>query len=154
MEKNRILILSLLVLFTACSPLVTLQPTREAIQPTPQRNTVVRAASIAIEREEGSGAVCTASATYFVHASITTDGPATAIYEISSTAGQIAGGNFEDVNNQALSPTVSGKLIFTQADTKTIDLRFVGPYPYPGDITVVLRVNGGEFHNAKLTCQG
>ena len=44
----------------------------------------------------------------------------------------------------------------------TVDLKFdgttilgtiTGP-PYPGDITVVLRVNGGEFHNAKLTCQG
>lgn len=117
-------------------------------------NGTVTAASIAIEREEGSGTVCTASATYFVHASITTDGPATASYEISSTAGQITAGSFEDGNKQALSPTVTGRLIFSQADTKVINLRFVGPYPYPSDITVILRVNGGEFHNANLTCQG
>ncbi len=178
MEKNRFLILCLLVLLTACSPLKTLQPTSEPLQTTLEVNTVstavvqtlqahpptpviatsiagsVTAASIAIEREEGSGPVCTANATYFVHASITTDGPATAFYEISSIAGQIAAGNFEDVNNQTRSPTVTGRMIFTQADTKTINLRFVGPYPYPGDITVVLRVNGGEFHNAKLSCKG
>ena len=43
------------------------------------------AASINIEREEGSSAVCSAKATYFVHASITTDGPATVSYEILSS---------------------------------------------------------------------
>lgn len=197
MGRNRILILCLVVLLTACSTVMTPQTTREPLQPTPERitedtavtqtpvvatatalpptsaptptvaeqlaatsvpvdqeNGTVTAATIAIEREEGSGTICTANATYFVHASITTDGPATASFEISSLAGQIAAGNFEDVNNQTLSPSVSGKLIFTQADTKTMNLRFVGPYPYPGDITVVLRVNGGEFHHTKLSCQG
>jgi hypothetical protein len=39
-----------------------------------------------------------------------------------------------------------------QAGTKTINLRFVGPYPYSGDITINLRVNGGEWHNTKLRC--
>jgi hypothetical protein len=113
----------------------------------------VTAASIDIELEQGSGATCTANSTYFVHAYITADGPATAAYEISSTAGQIAAGYFQDANNGSLSPTVSGTVVFDQADTKAINLRFVGPYPYPNDITVVLRVNGGEFYNAKLSCQ-
>lgn len=113
----------------------------------------VTAESIDIEPEQGSGTVCTANSTYFVHAQVTADGPATAAYEISSTAGQIAAGYFEDMNNGGLSPTVSGTLVFDQADTKSINLRFVGPYPYPDDITVVLRVNGGEFYNTKLSCQ-
>jgi biotin carboxyl carrier protein len=113
----------------------------------------VTAASIDIELEQGSGRECSADATYFVHASMTADGPTTASYEISSTAGQIAAGYFEGLDNKDLSPTVAGTVVFDQADTKTIHLRFVGPYPYPDDITVVLRVNGGEFYNAKLSCQ-
>ncbi len=141
------LMLALLVLITGCSPLVVVvQPTSQ-----PTQGTIITAASITIEREEGSGAVCTANATYFVHASITADGPATAAYEILSSAGQIAAGNYE--NSQGVSPAVSGTLTFAQAETKTINLRFVGPYPYPADITVILRVNGGEFHNTKLSCQ-
>jgi Ig-like domain-containing protein len=112
----------------------------------------VTAASIAIELEQGSGAVCTTNSTYFVHVSITADGPSTASYEIGSTAGQIPAGNFQDANN-GLSPYVTGSLTFDQAGTKTINLRFVGPYPYPSDITVNLRVNGGAWHNTKLSCQ-
>ena len=107
-------------------------------------------ASIDIELEEGSGTVCTADSTYFVHASITADGPTTAAYEIDSTAGQISAGYFED--NGDLSPSMSGTVIFDQAGTKTINLRFVGPYPYPDNITVILRVNGGEFHNSTVLC--
>jgi hypothetical protein len=111
----------------------------------------VTTASVNIEREEGSGAVCTADATYFVHASITADGPTTASYEIFSSAGQIAAGNF--ASNQGVSPAVDGSLVFTQAGTKNIDLRFIGPYPYPNNITISLRVNGGEFYNTRLSCQ-
>ena len=107
----------------------------------------VTAASIEIELEQGSGTACTANSTYFVHASITADGPATASYEIGSTAGQIPAGNFQDYGLY-----VTGTLVFDQADTKTINLRFVGPYPYPSDITVNLRVNDGEWHNTKLSC--
>jgi hypothetical protein len=51
-------------------------------------------ASIDIELEQGSGTACTTNSTYFVHASITADGPATASYEIGSTAGQIPAGKF------------------------------------------------------------
>ena len=109
----------------------------------------VTAASIDIELEQGSGTVCTADSTYFVHAHITTDGPTTASYEIGSTAGQISAGYFQD---HGLSPSVSGTVVFDQAGTKTINLRFVGPYPYPDNITVVLRVNGGEFHNSTVLC--
>ena len=104
-------------------------------------------ASIDIELEQGSGTVCTADSTYFVHASITADGPTTASYEIGSTAGQIPAGNFQDYGLY-----VTGAVVFDQADTKTINLRFVGPYPYPSDITVNIRVNGGEWHNTKLSC--
>ena len=113
----------------------------------------VTAASIDIELEQGSGAVCTATSTYFVHASITADGSTTATYEIGSTAGQIPAGNFQSQNDNGLSPYITGVVVFDQPGTKTINVRFVGPYPYPGDITVNLRVNGGEWHNAKLSCQ-
>jgi hypothetical protein len=109
----------------------------------------VTAASIDIELEQGSGVACSAGSTYFVHAHITADGPATASYEIGSTAGQIAAGYFED---HGLTPYVTGTVAFAQAETKAINLRFVGPYPYPDDITVTLRVNGGEWHNARLSC--
>lgn len=110
----------------------------------------VTATAIDIVPEQGSGEACTANSTYFVHAYITTDGPTTASYEIGSTAGQISAGYFED--NGKKSPYVTGKLVFDRADTKTINLRFVGPYPYPDDITVNLRVNGGEWINTKLFC--
>lgn len=113
----------------------------------------VTAASIDIELEQGSGAVCTADASYFVHAYITADGSTTASYEIGSTAGQISAGYFTDGYLTPVSPVEYGTVIFDQAGTKTISLRFVGPYPYPADITINLRVNGGEWHNAKLSCQ-
>lgn len=113
----------------------------------------ITAASIAIEREEGSGTVCTADATYFVYAAITADGPATANYEINSTTGQIPAGYFQTSPTGPVSVVVTGTLPFDRADTKTIALRFAGPYPYPDDITVNLRVNGGEWHSTKLSCQ-
>ena len=112
----------------------------------------ITAQSISIELEQGSGTVCTANSTYFVHANITADGPTTASYEIGSTAGQIPAGYFQDANNN-LSPYITGTVVFDQAGTKTINYRFVGPYPYPSDITVNLRVNGGEWYNTKLSCQ-
>ena len=113
----------------------------------------ITGASIAIEREEGSGTVCTADATYFVYVSIAADGPATADYEINSTAGQVAAGYFQTSPTEPVSPVVTDSLAFDQAATKRFALRFVGPYPYPDDITVNLRVNGGEWHIAKLSCQ-
>lgn len=108
---------------------------------------------IAITQEQGSGSVCTASSTYFVQASITTDGPTTASYEIGSTAGQIPAGNFQDATTNTVSRYVTGTIVFDQADTKTINLRFIGPYPHPDDITVNMRVNDGEWQNTKLSCQ-
>jgi hypothetical protein len=113
----------------------------------------ITAASIGIDLEQGSGEMCTANSTYFVHASLTADGATTAGYEINSTAGQVAGGYFQPSPMGPVSPEVTGTLLFEQAATKTIDLRFVGPYPYPDDITVNLRVNGGEWHSTKLSCQ-
>ena len=112
----------------------------------------ITAASVTIELEQGSGSVCTANSTYFVHVFITADGPTTATYEIGSTAGQIPAGYFQDANNN-LSPYITGAMVFDQAGTKTINDRFVGPYPYPDDITVNLRVNGGAWINTKLSCQ-
>jgi hypothetical protein len=109
--------------------------------------------SIGIVLEQGSGAACTPNSTYFVDAHITADGPTTATYEINSTAGQIPAGYFQIVNDNGLYPQVDGSVTFDQAGTKTINLRFVGPYPYPDDITVSLRVNGGTWHNTKLSCQ-
>ncbi|HEY5982268.1 MAG TPA: NBR1-Ig-like domain-containing protein, partial [Anaerolineales bacterium] len=44
-------------------------------------------ASVGIDLEQGSGAICTADSTYFVRAQITADGPTTASYEIDSSAG-------------------------------------------------------------------
>jgi len=112
----------------------------------------ITAASIAIELEQGSGSVCTAYSTYFVHAHITADGRTTATYEIGSTAGQIPAGNFTDGYLTPVSPVEYGTVVFDQAGTKTISYRFVGPYPYPDDISVNLRVNGGEWHATKLSC--
>ena len=110
-------------------------------------------ASIDIELEQGSGTVCTADSTYFVTAHITADGATTVSYEIGSTAGQIAAGYFQPSPMGPVSPVVTGALVFSQADTQTIALRFVGPYPYPDDISVYVRVNGGEFYTTKLSCQ-
>ena len=108
--------------------------------------------SITIELEQGSGTVCTANATYFVHASISADGATTAAYEIGSTAGQIPAGYFQSSPTGPVSLYVTGTITFDQAGTKTIDYRFVGPYPHPDDITVNLRINGGEWRNTKLSC--
>jgi len=110
----------------------------------------VTATAIDITPEQGSGEACTAGSTYFVHAYITTGGPATVYYEIGSTAGQISAGYFED--NGELTPYVTGTLVFERADTRTVNLRFVGPFPYPDDITVNLRVDGGEWISAPLHC--
>ena len=113
-------------------------------------NGAVTATSIDIVPEQGSGEACSAGSTYFVHAYISTDEPTNVSYEIDSTAGQIPAGYFED--NGELSYSVTGTLVFDQADSKTINLRFVGPYPYPDNISVQLRVNGGEWLTTRLFC--
>lgn len=110
----------------------------------------VTATAIDIVQEQGSGEICTANATYFVHAYISADGPSTVSYEIGSSAGQISAGYFDD--NGTLSPYVTGTLRFNQADDKRVNLRFVGPYPYPSDIRVMLRVNDGEWVTTQLFC--
>ena len=112
----------------------------------------ITAASIAIEPEQGSGPACTADSTYFVHASITTDAATSVVYEIDSSAGQTAAGFFQSSPMGRVSPSVTGTLSFDQAATKAIDLRFVGPYPYPDNITVLLWVNHGDWYQSKLSC--
>jgi len=111
--------------------------------------------SIKIEQEQGSGAVCGASATYFVTASITADGIVGAAYEVSSSSsgGQIpTGGNFQNLDNNGLSESVSAATTFDKADTKTFTWRLTGLYSYPNDITVKIRVNDGEFKSATVDC--
>ena len=110
----------------------------------------VTATNVDIEPEQGSGEACTSKSTYFVHASITTNGAMSVSYEIGSSAGQISAGYFQDANGQYSYAT--GTLIFDKADTKDINLRFVGPYPYPEDITIFLRVSGEEWSKVKLEC--
>ena len=110
----------------------------------------VTATNVDIEPEQGSGEACTSKSTYFVHASITTNGAMSVSYEIGSSAGQISAGYFQDANGQYSYAT--GTLIFDKADTKDINLRFVGPYPYPEDITIFLRVSGEEWSKVKLDC--
>ncbi len=112
----------------------------------------ITASSIDIQLEQGSGAACSADATYFVHAYITADGPTSASYEIDSSAGQIPAGNFQVGSSTALDPVEYGSVTFDQAGTQTVNLRFVGPYPYPDDITVMVRVNDGDWQSAKLSC--
>lgn len=113
----------------------------------------ITASSVNIELEQGSSAACSADATYFVHASISADGPTAATYQINSTAGQIPAGYFQPSPMGPVSVEVTGPIVFEQASTKTINFRFVGPYPYPSDITINLRVNNGEWQTTKLTCQ-
>jgi hypothetical protein len=114
---------------------------------------------IDIELEQGSGEACTPEATYLVHAYVQADGPLSALYEIDSTAGQIAAGSFIDASTGAKLTTVEGTVKFDAslfaadgAPTITIPLRFVGPYPYPKDITVNFWVDGGKWVSAKVEC--
>jgi hypothetical protein len=113
----------------------------------------VTAASIDIQPEQGSGPACTADSTYFVHASITTNGPATVTYEIDSTAGQIPAGYLQTSDDSDPSLSIPGTLVFDQSGTKTMNLRFVGPYPYPDNITMLLWVNRSDWYQTKLSCQ-
>lgn len=114
----------------------------------------ITASDIDIELEQGSGVACTPESTYFVDASITADGPTTATYEIGSTAGQISAGYFQTVDSTDLKSYIRGSMVFDQAGTKKIVLRFVGPYPYPDNISVFIIVNGGVFHStAHVSCQ-
>jgi len=113
----------------------------------------ITAASIDIEPEQGSGPVCTPNSTYFVHAYLTADGPTTVTYEIDSTAGQTPAGFFQTSNDSDPSLSIPGTLVFDQADTKTVNLRFTGPYPYPDNITILLWVNRSDWYQAKLSCQ-
>ena len=115
--------------------------------------------SIDIELEQGSGEACTPEATYLVHAYIRADGPLSALYEIDSTAGQIAAGSFIDPSTGAKLTTVEGTVKFDSAlfaadgaPTVPVMLRFVGPYPYPRDIQVNFWVDGGQWVSAKVDC--
>jgi hypothetical protein len=109
-------------------------------------NTAVR-----IVLEQGSGAACTSKSTYFVYVDITSNGPTTAKYEISATdaSGQVSDGVFDTF----AAPYVSDGLKFTTAEMKTVTLRLVGPYSYPNTITIRVRVNGGDWQQAQVSCK-
>jgi hypothetical protein len=148
------LVSAAILMLTACLPVTraTSIPVTLPVSTAPASGHIT-SATIDIELEQGSGVVCRATSTYFVRAHLTADGPTVASYEIGSTAGQIPAGYFQTADSASPSPYVTGSLVFDQADTQTVNLRFVGPYPHPDDITVNLRVDGGEWHNTKLACQ-
>ncbi len=115
--------------------------------------------SIDIVPEQGSGESCTPGATYLVRAHVTTDGPLSALYEVDSTAGQIAAGSFVDPDTGALKTTMEGTInidasLFAADGTQTVTLpfRFVGPYPDPDNIQVNFWVDGGSWVHAKPPC--
>lgn len=154
-----LLLLLIVVLLTSCgapSPTPAPEPTTAPIQPAvPAASAVGEITDYSIKIEQGSGDACGANATYFVTASITASGVAAAAYEASSSSsgGQIpTGGKFQDLTNNGTSEMVSGALTFDQAETKTVTWRLAGPYAYPNDITVKLRVNNGEFKSASVDC--
>jgi len=106
--------------------------------------------SLKIVQEQGSGQVCSTETTYFVSLDITSNGPTTAIYEISATdgSGQVPDGVFD----QFAAPFVEDRLVFDGAGTQTVSLRLTGPYSYPDTITLRARVNGGEFQLTQVSC--
>ncbi len=159
------------VLLSACSPIAvgaagapTAQPAPTILPTVPAGDVIFGSGkiidqSIDIVLEQGSGEACSPGATYLVHAAVTTDGPVSANYEINSTAGQIAAGSFVDAASGALKPTVDGTIkldasLFAADGTQTVTLpfRFVGPYPYPDNIQVNFRVDGGSWVSAKVAC--
>ncbi len=113
----------------------------------------VTSAAVNIELEQGSGAACTANSTYFVNASITANGPTTANYQIGSTAGQISAGYFQTIGSTELKSYIRDSVTFNQAGTQNIHLRFVGPYPYPDNISVFIIVNGDLQATGQVICQ-
>src|SRR5512142_2670784 len=159
------------ILLAACSPMAvgaagvpTSQPAPTIVPTVPAGDVIFGSGkiidqSIDIVLEQGSGDACSPGATYFVHAHVTTDGPISAQYEINSTAGQIAAGSFVASATGALKPTVEGTInldasLFAADGTQTVTLpfRFVGPYPYPDNIQVNFRVDGGSWVSAKVAC--
>jgi len=70
-----------------------------------------------------------------------------------STAGQIPAGNFTDGYLTPVSPVEYGTVILIRWVQKRLVTGFVGPYPYPNDITVNLRINGGEWHKRQTFMQ-
>jgi hypothetical protein len=159
------------ILLSACSPIAVGAAGAPTAQPAPTIAPTVPAGdvifgsgkildqSIDIVLEQGSGEACSPGATYLVRVHVTTDGPISARYEIESTAGQIAAGSFVDPDTGALKPAVDGTInidasLFAADGTQAVTLpfRFVGPYPYPDNIQVNFRVDGGSWVSAKVAC--
>lgn len=108
-------------------------------------------ATVSIVQEQGSGSPCNANATYFVNANITSDGPATATYQIYLTtdSGQVADGFFDGYG----SPQAEGTLTFDAAGTLSVNLRVIGPYVASSGITVRINVNGQSWQSSTVSCQ-
>ncbi len=114
---------------------------------------------VEIEPEQGSGAACTPNSTYLVHAYITSNGPLSVGYQLMSSAGQISAGYFMSGYTDPALNVVNGTVdfepsMFTDggAHTLRLDYRFVGPYPYPDNIMIVLRLQDDERTSATVAC--
>ena len=107
--------------------------------------------SLRIEQEQGSGAICTAGTTYFVYAEFSSNGPATAQYQIYITdaSGQVPNGTFEGYN----APQAEGTLTFDSAKTETLTWRITGPYQYPEALTIRGNLNGQSLQSVPVACQ-
>jgi hypothetical protein len=107
--------------------------------------------AVKVVQEQGSGAVCSPNATYFVYFDITANGPTTTKYEVSATdvSGQVEDGVFDGFE----SSDVSDRMKFDAAGMQTVSLRLIGPYSYPDTITIRARVNGGDVQTAQVACK-
>jgi hypothetical protein len=145
----------IVILLSACgspAPAPAAAPTQAQAPAAPA---VGQITDYAIALAPEGGTTCSADGTYLVTATITASGVVAATYEVgsSSSGGQIpTGGNFQDLTTNSLDEYVKAGLTFDKAETKTLSWRLAGPYAYPNDITVKLRVNDGEFKTAKLDC--
>lgn len=151
MQISLMTVIGILLLSACGSPAST--PTQVVVPTQPGGNIVggITNTSVRIVQEQGSGAACTANATYFVNVDITSNGPTTALYEIDATdaSGQVQDGVFDGF----AAPEVRDSLTFNAAETQSVRLRLVGPYSYPDTITIRVRVNGGDWQQAAVACK-
>ncbi len=107
--------------------------------------------SLQIVQEQGSGTICTADTTYLVYAEFSSNGPATAQYQIYITdaSGQVPNGTFEGYN----APQAEGTLTFDSAKTETLTWRITGPYQYPEALTLRGNLNGQAIQSVPVSCQ-
>ncbi len=105
------------------------------------------------------GTACTADAEYQVTASFTADGPVNVNFEVTSKTGNDPSGYFlSDIGVQAASVNgvvVLGPERFSHGEGPQgwqVQYRFGAPFPYPNDITFMVRTSGSAWHSTKLPC--